>query len=120
MSDPESVSNGKNYQHKNLAAGRWNELTLVEQLAHVGSEISRALNWQEKNNPERARHAFERALELFDLTIDCPNNRGRLKEVCRVRELLVDYFHGPNEWNTTAEWLRKYFLGYAPAARRDR
>src|SRR3989442_15695474 len=30
------------YQHARLAAGRWRTLTLVEQLANVGSEVARA------------------------------------------------------------------------------
>ena len=29
--------------HRDLAAGRWFELPLVEQLAHVGSEIERTI-----------------------------------------------------------------------------
>lgn len=27
------------YQHRELASGRWNELSLVEQLGHIGSEV---------------------------------------------------------------------------------
>lgn len=29
----------KNIQHRDLAKGRWNELSTIEQLANVGSEI---------------------------------------------------------------------------------
>ncbi len=39
---------GRAPHHPGLAAGRWFELTLVEQLANVGSEIERALNWAAK------------------------------------------------------------------------
>ena len=28
------------HQHRELASGRWNELSLVEQLGHAGSEVS--------------------------------------------------------------------------------
>jgi hypothetical protein len=37
-----------NYQHKELAAGRWQQMSLVEQMANVGSEVGRALNWRAK------------------------------------------------------------------------
>ena len=36
-------------QHHELASGRWNELSLIEQLGNVGSEIERALKWKKKN-----------------------------------------------------------------------
>jgi hypothetical protein len=32
--------------HPSLAAGRWRTFSLMEQLAHVGSEVERALNWR--------------------------------------------------------------------------
>lgn len=104
-------------QHKELAAGRWGELPLLEQMAHVGSEVERALHWKEKNNPARADKAFERALELLDMTLDCPNNRLNLKEVARAREIFVDFFRGENEFISSGESLRKYFLQFARAAR---
>jgi len=105
-------------QHRELAAGRWNQLPLVEQLGHVGSEVERALKWRGKNNPEHCMRAFERALELLDLTLACPANRLRLKEIARTREILVDFFHGENQFATTGESLSAYFLRFAYAARR--
>ena len=58
-----------NYQHKDLAAGRWEQLSLVEQMANIGSEVERALNWRKKGNLDYSLKACERALELFDLKI---------------------------------------------------
>ena len=105
-------------QHKELAAGRWEEFRLVEQMANVGSEIERALNWKAKNNPERSAKAFDRALELLDLTLGCPRNRPRLKEIARAREVCVDSFLGENQFASSGDSLRKYFLQFACAARR--
>lgn len=105
-------------QHKGLAAGRWEKLHLLEQMAHVGSEVDRALNWQAKNNPERSAKAFERALELLDMTLDCPRNRPRLKEIARAREVCVDFFWGENQFASSGDSLRKYFLQFARAVRR--
>jgi hypothetical protein len=106
-----------NYQHQRLAQGKWNELTLMEQLANVGSEVERAIKWKEKNNLEYCRMAFERALELMTLTIADKKNMPRLKEIARVREALVDYFAGDNDYASSDENWRKYFLAFNYAAR---
>lgn len=79
-------------QHKDLAMGRWKEFSFFEQMANIGSEVERALKWREKNNSEYSVLAFERALELLDLTIEDDKNNSRLKELMRLRETLADYF----------------------------
>jgi len=106
--------------HKDLAAGRWKQLSFIEQMAHIGSEVERALNWQAKQNPDYARQACERSLELIDLTLDTLKTYARLKEVARMREAIVDYFFGTNQFQYTAESLRSYFFNFVFAARKDR
>jgi hypothetical protein len=107
------------YRHKNLAAGRWGRLSFVEQMANIGSEVERALDWQAKHKPDYARQAFERSLELIDLTLDGLKGFARLKEVARLREALADYFFGENQFKFTDVSLRKYFLNFVFAARRN-
>ena len=107
------------YQHKSLAAGRWNRLSFIEQMANIGSEVERALNWQAKHNTTYCQQAFERSLELIDLTLDNLKGLARLKEVARLREAIVDYFCGTNQFKFTDESLRKYFLNFIYAARRN-
>ena len=107
------------YRHGDLAAGRWRELPFFEQLANIGSEVERALNWRAKGNPEYSQKAFERALELIDLTLGCPRKRSQLKEISRMREALVDYFQGENEFKSTESSWRKYFFHFTYAARRN-
>lgn len=102
--------------HPSLAAGRWQTFSLMEQLANVGSEVERALNWMDKGNPEYSRLAVDRALELLGLTIADPRHKNRLKEITRLREALLDFFLGANEFrSTTASW-RRYFYGFAFAS----
>lgn len=108
-----------NYQHKSLAAGRWKSLSFVEQMANVASEVERSLNWRLKNNIDYSNKAFERGLELLDLMLDNTNSISRLKELCRVREALVDYFFGTNQFKSTAASWRKYFLAFAYASRKN-
>jgi hypothetical protein len=108
-----------NVQHRDLAAGRWWELSVAEQLGNIGSEISRASRWTGRND-DLARGAFERALELFDLTLDDPRHRqsvARLREIARAREVVADFFAGQNQYQTTAAGLQKYFDAYALAVR---
>jgi hypothetical protein len=108
-------------QHRELAGGRWWQMSLIEQMGNVGSEISRAVRWTERN-PDLARNAFHRALELLDLTLDDPRHRQsppRLREIARTREVVVDYFEGSNDYHSTAASLQKYFDAFARAARQQ-
>ena len=106
-------------QHRDLADGRWWQLSLAEQLGHVGSEISRALKWRSRN-PEVSERAVYRALELLDLTLADPRQRqspAHLREIARAREVVADFFVGPNEYAATGPSLQRYFDAYAVAAR---
>ena len=108
------------YQHRDLAAGRWKELPFLERMANIGGEVERALKWREKNNADYSQKAFERALELIDLTLEHSRERSRLKEISRMREALVDYFCGANEFKSTEVSWRKYFAHFTYAARGNR
>ena len=100
------------YQHKSLALGRWNQMPFMEQMANIGSEVERALNWRAKSNDTYCLQAAERALELMDLSLGATRNFPRLKELARVRESLVDYFFGTNEYSSTDVLLRNYFSSF--------
>ncbi|MBI2095529.1 MAG: hypothetical protein HYT89_05130 [Candidatus Omnitrophica bacterium] len=107
-------------QHKDLAAGRWQELPLLEQMAHIGGEVERAIQWKEKKNADYSSKACERALELLDFALDSPKNRSHLKEIARIREVLVDDFWGANQFASSDASWRRYFMEFAYAARRGR
>ena len=106
-----------NFQHKNLASGKWKELTFFQQMANIGSEVIRAINWREKNK-EYSQMAIDRALELLDLTIDDEKNhqRGRLRELLRLREFLADYFYFDNIYKSSDKNWENYFLAFNYAA----
>ena len=107
-------------QHTSLANGRWHTFSFCEQMANIGAEVGRGLNWLDKQNEKYSLNAYERALELIDFTLDDPKNISRARELCRLRESLVDFFQGSNEYGSTPALMRRYFDAFGYAARRDR
>lgn len=105
-------------QHKELASGRWGKMPLCEQMANIGSEVSRALNWQKKGKKDLSQKASARALELLDLTLNVPRPFSRTKEIARVREAIVDYFYGSNQFSSSEILWRKYFDHFNYLARK--
>ena len=91
----------------------------MEQLGNIGSEVSRATSAKAAGKTERLSAAVDRALELCDLTIADPKNKTRLRELCRCREVLCDFFIGQNTYGSDETWLNRYFLAFGLAARQE-
>lgn len=105
--------------HKSLSSGRWFKLSFPEQMANIGSEIFRTISAKKRNNREDSKMAFERALELLDLTLEDAKNKQRLRELARLRETLVDYFVFDNEYNSNDSQWQNYFFSFNYLARKD-
>jgi hypothetical protein len=96
-------------------------MTLAEQLGNAGADVGRAIRAKASGNESRFRPAFDRALELLDLTIADPKlSSPRRQEVARAREVVCDYLVGDNVYGSTAADLDAWFTSFAMAARRDR
>lgn len=104
--------------HKDLAKGRWQSLSTIEQMANIGSEVERTINWKQKSKKD-AEHAFIRAVELINLTMNDPKNKNGIKEIARVKELFSDWYLGGVLYDTTKEGWQDYFLQFAVAARKS-
>lgn len=102
--------------HKNLAAGRWNTFPLLDQLANVGTDIERAINWKKRGETEDSEKALQRGLELLNFTIADPKNKKRRKELARIKETLLDYFYGDNQYGYSDKAWQQYFYGFAYAS----
>ena len=100
------------FLHKNLAAGRWFELTLAQQLGNIGSEVSRARLSQGKNE-ERFWGAVTRGLELFNLTLADKRWGERRKEIARAYEVFCDAILGGEVYDSDLESLDRYFTNFA-------
>ena len=91
----------------------WGEYSIEYQMGNIGSEISRSLKWSAKGNKARAAKAIDRALELFDFTIQANlHSPARLREVLVAREEFCDYFFGGNSWHTDPVRMQKYYDGF--------
>ena len=106
--------------HTGLTDARWQTYSLMEQLANVGSEVERAINWSSKGQAEYCSKAIDRGLELLSLAIADPRHRGRLKELTRLREALLDYFLGPGEFGSSDAAWHRYFHAFGMAAPLER
>lgn len=108
------------WMHQGLEDGAWERMTPLEQMGNLGTEVARAARAKESGDEERSRGAFDRALELFELTIVDDRWRGpRRRELCLVREVFIDFIAGDNEYGESAASLDRYFLPFAVAARRE-
>ena len=97
----------------------WMASSFAFQMGNIGSEVSRALKNFDK--PKRFEGAFKRALELYDLSIECAvkkKHKGELKELCRAREEFCDYFNG-NSFETNPRMMQKYYDQFAMLALKE-
>lgn len=108
------------FQHKSLAAGRWEQMSFADQMLNIGSEVSRANRWRSKGNDEQCHRAADRALELVSLTIDANKTRPGLKELCRLYEVMADFYYGNNLYQTDANSLQHYFDAFYFTSQRNR
>jgi hypothetical protein len=94
-------------------------MTLLEQMANVGSEVDRSIRAHADGKIARFDHALARALELFDLTAADVRWAGpRRREILRAREEFCRLFFDPTVGPESAAGLGAYFLQFAVAARR--
>ena len=106
-----------NYIHGDDVRENWKNFPITYQMGNIGSEVSRSLKWSAKGNEARANKAIDRALELFDFTIEANiKNHPRLTEILKAREELCDYVFGGNSWHTDPAKMQKYYDGFATMA----
>ncbi len=78
--------------HKGLIDGKWGSMSFIEQMANIGSEVSRTANWMQKENTAYAEKAFFRCLELIDITLQHVTRASQRKEICRLRENICSIY----------------------------
>ena len=103
-----------NYIHSKEVRQDWQTRPITYQMGNIGSEVSRLLKWTEKGNQARANKAIDRALELFDFTIEANvESSARLTEILKARDEFCDYFFNNNSYHTDPAKMQKYYDGFA-------
>jgi hypothetical protein len=94
-------------------------MTLVQQMANIGSEVDRAIGAHAAGRADRFDHAVARALQLFDLSAADARWRGpRRREILRSREAFCALLFDPDAASDSGARMSAYFLQFAVAARR--
>ena len=104
--------------HKTLTSDRWHDFTLAEQFGNIGSEVNRTILAKKRGDQNLLKSAFERALELFDLTIMHKKHSKRLREIGRLREVFIDAFLGGMVYGSDLQSINKYLFDFALVAKR--
>ena len=97
----------------------WVKLSLIEQLAHVGAEVHRASNWEQKKDIQSRNNALERAIDLVDSILAGANLSHRTREIARLRETICACYAGKSEGKDSLSMLDNYFLTLAIYARKQ-
>ena len=87
----------------------WFKMPVETQLANIGSEVNRAIQWKRRGNETRAVNFCNKAIEFLNLIKEDPKNIHRRGELDFCIEELKDFFLGDNIWGTTDETLIKYY-----------
>ena len=101
-----------------ISQHRWQNLTFYQQLGNVASELSRAIKFKDHDDIEHMNSSLWRLLELLELTIDDRKNKSRLRELCRFREVLCDWYCQTRLYDVDPESLKNYALNFAMLARK--
>lgn len=89
-------------------------MTIFEQLGNIASEISRAMNWENKGDEVSKKNALERALELIDLTL--AGNRTN-REMTRLKEFVAEHYLSNGNYRVQLSEIYDYLLPFALVAR---
>ncbi len=92
---------------------RWHKLPLPEQMGNIGSEVLRASLLQKRGDSEQKEKSIDRFLELIDLSLNDKRWQKRCLEICRIREVLCDYFFANNSFGNPFENIINYFNAFA-------
>jgi len=107
--------------HYQIDRSRWWRMSLIDQMANIGSEVGRTILAKQAGDEDRSEHALIRALDLFDATVEqlIAKRSYRVREVLRAKE---DFLNSITETDGSVHMqaVDRYFLQYAVASRINR
>ena len=99
---------------------KWESFNYYEQMGNIASELSRAINFKKKNDVNYMNSSLLRLIELIDLTIEDNKNSKRLREICRFKEVVCDWYSKTNVYDINPESLLNYTMDFALLARKQK
>ncbi|MCR4605937.1 MAG: hypothetical protein K5639_08080 [Eubacterium sp.] len=94
---------------------RWIKMPLNKQMGNIGAEISRINAAKRKNSDTKLYAAFDRALELIDLTVYGLNKSheyAKTRELLRFREVVCDCVAETGMYDVSLDKLVDYCTQY--------
>jgi hypothetical protein len=82
-------------QHSGLSLERWAAFSLDQQVLMIANEMYRAAKLEAPEDRERQRSAYERTLQLTDLTVQVSRRRALRRELLRWRDLVAALYIAP-------------------------
>ena len=79
-------------QHGSLTPERWIGFTLDQQILMIANEMNRAASLMGSADRSRLINAYERVLQLADLSICVNSRRGLQRELLRWRDLIAQLY----------------------------
>ncbi len=101
---------------------KWIKMPLERQMGNIGSELSRLVHWKKKQNDVNMNAAWDRVLELIDLTVYGLNKYKKTsacREVLRLREVLCDYAGDFGHYGADGEKLVEYCTQFVLIGKRE-
>jgi len=100
---------------------QWAQLTFIEQMGNISSEVGRAIIAHRNGNEVRKARAIDRAIDLFSATVEVNvgiSHTYRLREVLRTRDEFLSLFFD-DTFARDAESIERYFMDFAFIARAE-
>lgn len=79
-------------QHGSLSVERWRRFSLDQQILMIANEMNRAGQLTMAGDDQRRRNAYERVLNLVDLTVEANPVRRLRRELLRWRGLAAELY----------------------------
>ena len=75
--------------HRNLTKERWAQFPFFQQILMIANELHRASKWIETGDFFEVKLCYERAFELLYLTVEVLQEKRKLRELLRFKEMLA-------------------------------
>ncbi len=103
-------------QHSSLSPERWAAFTLDQQILMIANEMNRAGKLMNPDDHTRRLRAYERVLQLLDLTVEVHTRPSLRRELLRWRDLVATLYITPEADSGRHRTAFRSLLLFTPVA----